>query len=102
MVNAEEAVAQTIANVRVAEADLRIDRDAAEEWGRKAAAASSKAEQLRSSGDTAGADRFDELARVALSRQIAFEKDVKEAEPLIASQNAQVEQLKSGLVSMKT
>lgn len=100
--DAEEAVAQTIANVRVAEADLDIDRETAEEWGRKAAAASSKADQLRSAGDTAGADRFDELARVALVRQIAFEKDVKEAEPRIAAQNETVEQLKQGLTVMKT
>lgn len=99
---AEEAVAQTIANTRMAEADLKIDREAAEEWGRKAAAASAKAEEMRASGDTAGADRFDQLARVALSRQIGFEKDVKDAEPRIAQQNETVEQLKNGLTLMHT
>ena len=99
---AEEAVAQTIANTRMAEEDLRIDREAAVEWGRKAGAASSKADQMRSSGDTAGADRFDELARVALSRQISFEKQVTDAEPMIAQQNATVDQLKDGLTKMKT
>ena len=41
---AEEAVAQTIANTRMAEQDLKIDQDAAQEWGGKAAAASKKAE----------------------------------------------------------
>ena len=41
--DAEEAVAQTIAQVRMAEADLKEDQDAAQEWGRKAAAASAKA-----------------------------------------------------------
>ncbi|HYN30818.1 MAG TPA: PspA/IM30 family protein [Dermatophilaceae bacterium] len=99
---AEEAVAQTIANTRMAEEDMRIDREAAQEWGRKAAAASGKADSLRTSGDTAGADRFDELARVALSRQIGFEKEATDAEPRIAQQNATVEQLKGGLTSMKT
>ena len=99
---AEEAVAQTIANTRMAEQDLRIDRDAAEEWGRKAEAAVKKAEELRKSGDTAGADKFDDLAKVALSRQISFEREVSESEPRIAAQNDTVEQLKQGLTLMRT
>ena len=100
--DAEEAVAQTIAATRMAESDLQIDREAAEEWGRKAAAASAKADQLRTAGDTAGADKFDDLAKVALSRQIGYERDVAEAEPRIAAQNQTVEQLKNGLTVMKT
>lgn len=100
--DAEEAVAQTIANTRVAEADLQIDREAAEEWGRKAAAASVKADDLRTAGDAAGADKFDELARMALSRQIGFEREVRDAEPRIAQQNATVDQLKAGLTAMRT
>lgn len=100
--DAEEAVAQTIANTRMAEADLKADQDAAQEWGRKAAAASSKADHLRGSGDAAGADKFDNLAKVALSRQITHEREAKEAEPRIAQQNATVEQLKGGLTQMRT
>jgi phage shock protein A len=100
--DAEEAVAHTIANTRMAEDDLRIDREAAEEWGRKAAAASAKADDLRSSGDTAGADKFDSLAKVALSRQISFEREVTDAEPRIAQMNATVDELKSGLTVMHT
>ncbi len=99
---AEEAVAQTIANVRMAESDLQADREASAEWGRKAAAASAKAEDLRSKGDPDGAFKFDDLARVALGRQIQHENDVRGAEPAIQQQNATVEQLKSGLVTMKT
>ncbi|GAA1234886.1 PspA/IM30 family protein [Janibacter melonis] len=102
IVEAEEAVAQTIAGVRLAEADLEEDRAAATEWGRKAGAASSKADQLRGAGDTAGADKFDGLARVALQRQIQFEGEVTEAEPRIQAQNATVEQLKGGLTQMRT
>ena len=98
---AEEAVAQTIANTRMAEEDLRIDGDAVQEWGRKAAAASTKAEQLRGSGDTAGAEKFDNLAKVALTRQISFEREVRDGEPRVAAQNATVEQLKTGLTQMK-
>ena len=99
---AEEAVAQTIANTRMAEQDMLIDRDAAQEWGRKAAAASAKAEELRAAGDTAGADKFDNLAKVALTRQIGYEREVSEAEPRIAQQNATVDQLKAGLLTMRT
>ena len=99
---AEEAVAQTIANVRMAEADLQTDRDAVAEWGRKAAAASEKAEQMRAAGDPDGAYKFDNLARVALSRQIQHESEISRAEPTITQQNDTVEQLKAGLTTMKT
>ena len=86
----------------MAEGDLKADREAATEWGNKAAAAAKKADELTAAGDTAGADKFTNLARVALQRQIQHEGEAKEAEPTIQAQNAQVEQLKSGLVSMKT
>ncbi len=99
---AEEAVAQTIANTRLAEADLEEDRQAATEWGNKAAAASKKADELRGSGDAAGADKFDNLARVALQKQIQFEGEARDAEPRIAAQNATVDQLKGGLTQMRT
>ncbi len=98
---AEEAVAQTIANVRMAEADLRSDEEAAAEWGRKASAAVKKSDEMRASGDTAGAEKFDNLAKMALGRQIQHENEVNAARPAIEQQNATVEQLKSGLVSMK-
>lgn len=99
---AEEAVAQTIAHVRMAEGDLRSDQEAATEWGRKAAAAAKKAQEMTAAGDSAGAEKFTSLARVALQRQIQHEDEAKEAEPQIATQNAQVDQLKAGLVQMKT
>lgn len=99
---AEEAVAQTIAQVRMIEADHREDVDASAEWGRKAAAASKKADELRSAGDSAGGDKFDSLAKVAIGRQIQYEKEARDAEPVIAQQNATVDQLKGGLTTMKT
>lgn len=99
---AEEAVAQTIAQVRMLEADHREDVDAAAEWGRKAAAASQRAEQQRGAGDTAGAEKFDGLAKAALGRQISSEREARDVEPTIAAQNQTVEQLKDGLTKMKT
>ncbi|KAM9865484.1 Phage shock protein A [Leucobacter aridicollis] len=99
--DAESSVAQTIGNLRLMEADLEEDRKAVSEWGRKAAAASSQAETLRASGDTAGADKFDNLARVALSKQISFEKEISTSEPSVAAQQQVVDQLKTGLQTMR-
>ncbi|WKV72058.1 PspA/IM30 family protein [Streptomyces sp. PCS3-D2] len=98
---ADQAVATTIGNLRMLEADHREDVDAAAEWGSKALAASRKADELRASGAEAEADRFDNLAKVALGRQLQSEKEAQTAEPTIAAQTEVVDQLKSGLESMR-
>jgi len=98
---AEQAIAQTIGNLRFAEQDYNSDVAAVREWGDKAQAAANRAQQARGQGDTAAADRFDNLARMALQKQIGFEREVKNAEPILASQNEVVEKLKSGLTVMK-
>ncbi|MFF4317507.1 PspA/IM30 family protein [Streptomyces sp. NPDC001568] len=98
---AEQAVATTIGNLRMLEADHKEDRDAAAEWGDKALAASRKADELRAAGSVADADRFDNLAKVALGRQMQSEREAKTAEPTIAAQTEVVDKLKSGLASMK-
>ncbi|GCD21450.1 MULTISPECIES: PspA/IM30 family protein [Cellulomonas] len=98
---AEQAIAQTIGNLRLAEQDYNEDVAAAREWGGKALAASTAADQARAAGDAVKADRFDNLAKVALGKQIQAEGEVREAEPLIASQRETVEKLKSGLALMK-
>lgn len=99
---AEEAVAVTIGNLRLAERDHAEDMAEAADWGNKAAAAASKAEDLRQSGDTEGADRFDKLARVAISKQIAAENEARSAEPMITAQNEVVAKLKDGLIKMRS
>lgn len=98
---AEGAIAQTIGNLRLLEQDYAEDVAAAADWGNKALAASRKADQLRSAGNETDADRFDNLAKVALGRQLAAEKEATTAEPTIASQTAIVNQLKSGLTAMR-
>ena len=98
---AQDAVAQTIGNLRLAEQDHAADVAAAADWGRKALAASGRADQLRAAGEPADADRYDNLAKAALSRQITAERDAATAEPMIASQAEVVEKLKSGLAAMK-
>ncbi|MBT2527654.1 PspA/IM30 family protein [Streptomyces sp. ISL-99] len=99
---AEEAVATTIGNLRLLELDHKEDVDAAREWGVKALAASRKADEMRGAGPATEADRFDNLAKVALQRQLRSEKEAKAAEPVIAMQTEVVDKLKAGLVQMKT
>jgi phage shock protein A len=98
---AEEAVAQTIGNLRLLEDDAKEASDAAADWGSKAAAASKRADELRAAGNTADADKFDNLARVALKRQISYEDQVKTFGPQIEQQTALVDQLKNGLNQMR-
>ncbi|MFF5934602.1 PspA/IM30 family protein [Streptomyces sp. NPDC012508] len=98
---AEEAVAATIGNLRLMEQDHQEDVGAAKEWGEKALAASRKGDELRAAGQTADADRFDNLAKVALGRQLQSEKEARTAEPTIAAQTEVVEKLRSGLDQMK-
>lgn len=98
---ARDAVAQTIGNLRLAEKDHDADLAEAKDWGGKALAASQKADQLRASGDAAGADKWDSLAKIAITKQINAENEAKAAEPMIESQRQVVEQLKTGLTQME-
>ena len=98
---AESAIAQTIGNLRLIEQDHAEDVANAADWGNKAIAASRKADELRAGGNAADADKFDNLAKVALGRQMSAEKEARTAEPTIASQTAVVEQLKGGLDAMR-
>lgn len=99
---AEDAVAQTIGNLRLLEQDHAEDVAAAQEWGQKALAASQRADQLRTAGQPTEADKFDNLAKVALGKQIDAEGEAKTSAPMIASQTEAVEKLKAGLTAMKS
>ena len=101
IVEAEAAVAQAIGNLRLLEQDHAEDLRDADEWGSKALAASNKADEFRAAGDTANADKFDNLAKIALGKQMQAEREAKAAEPQIASQTQVVEQLKDGLTKMR-
>lgn len=99
--DAEAAIAETIGNLRLLERDYQEDLQEASEWGNKALAASRKADEFRASGDPVDADKFDNLAKVALQRQISAENSAKAAAPQIASQTEVVSKLKDGLNGMK-
>lgn len=99
---AEAAVAQTIGNLRMQEEDHKKAVQEAATWGNKALAASNKAEEFLAAGDAANADKFNQLATVAIQRQMASEKTAAGLAPSIASQREIVEKLKTGLTTMKT
>src|SRR5215211_3905794 len=62
---AEEAVAQTIGNLRMVEDDAREAREAATEWGNKAAAASRRSDELTGQNNAGEADRFEQQTELA-------------------------------------
>jgi len=98
---AEEAVAQTIGNLRLVEDDAREAREAVAEWGGKAAAASRRADELRAAGNAKEADRFDELAKIALRRQISYESQATTLETQAAQQTELADKLKDGLNKLR-
>jgi phage shock protein A len=98
---AEDAVAQTIGNLRLVEDDAKEARSASSEWGDKAAVASRRADQLRTEGNTAEADRFDELAKIALRRQLSYEGQASTLETQAAQQTELAEKLKDGLNKLR-
>ena len=101
MSDAEDAVAQTIGNLRMVEDDAKEAGAAAADWGGKAVAASKKADELRTAGNASDANKFDTLAKLALSRQISYETQVKTFQTQIDQQSAMVDQLKDGLNKMR-
>ena len=98
---AEDAAAQTIGNLRLIEDDAREARAASVEWLDKAKAASRRADQLRTEGNAAEADRFDALAKVALRRQLSYENQAKTLETQVAAQTELADRLKDGLNKLR-
>jgi len=101
IIEAENAIAQTLGNLRMAEKDYEGRGGAAAGGGQGAAAASAKADSLRAGGDEAGATKWDDLAKVAIGKQIQFENEIKTEEPALAAQREVAERLKKGLAQMK-
>lgn len=99
---AEQSIAQTIGNLRMMEDDQQQDIAASKDWGSKALAASQRADQLRAAGDNGEADRFDNLAKVAIGKQMASEKQISVQQDAIDSQREITDKLKSGLDQMKS
>jgi phage shock protein A len=98
---AEQAVAQTVGNLRLTEDDQKRAQEEAAEWGSKAAAAATRAAQVAAAGNAADASRFDELAKTALRQQISYEGQAKGYAEQVTQQTALTNQLKAGLNGMR-
>jgi phage shock protein A len=98
---AEDAAAQTIGNLRLLEDDAKEARAASAEWLDKARAASRRADELRAAGNTAEADRFDDLAKIAIRRQVSYESQTKTLDTQIAAQTELADKLKDGLNKLR-
>lgn len=98
---AENAVAQTVGNLRLTEDDLKQAQDEVTEWGTKAGAAAQRASSSAAAGNTADATRFDELAKAALRQQISYESRVKTLQDQVEQQTTLTDQLKAGLNGMR-
>lgn len=98
---AEQAVAQTVGQLRLLEDDQREAQSAVREWGDKASAAARKAEELRGQGNEQEAARFEDLAKIALRRQISFEEQTQTFASQIQQQTEFVEKLKAGLNNLR-
>lgn len=94
---AEDALAAGLRDLRLLEQDHAEDVAAAAEWGGQAVAVSRRAEELRAAHGGAAADTFDDLARIALGRQLRAEREAAAAEPAIAAQSELVGRLRTGL-----
>jgi phage shock protein A len=97
---AEQAIATLTENRRITTDDQREDAEAAEMWAAAAAATSQTADEFRAAGDAAAADRFDNLARIALARELMAENDVEASQHAISAQTESVETLRVGLGRM--
>ena len=98
---AEDAVAQTIGNLRLLEDDAKEARTAATDWLAKAKAASRRADELRAAGSAAEADRFDDLAKVAIRRQVSYESQTTTLDTQVTAQSELAEKLKDGLNKLR-
>lgn len=98
---AEQAVAQTVGNLRLTEEDLREAEEAQREWGEKAAAAARKADEVRTAGTSGEAAKFEELAKIALRRQISFEGQAKTLRSQVTQQQELTDKLKDGLNKLR-
>ncbi len=98
---AEDAAAQTIGNLRLLEDDAKEARAAAADWLSKAKAASRRADELRAAGNAAEADRFDDLAKIAIRREVSYESQTKTLDTQIAAQTELADKLKDGLNKLR-
>lgn len=95
---ATEAVAVSVGALRLKQDDEREAREAAVEWGTKAKTASRRADDET---DEAEQTRFNDLAKIALKKQISFENQATLLQQSIEADERVVNELKDGLRKME-
>jgi phage shock protein A len=99
---AESAVAQTGASLRLLEQDHAEDVAAAEVWSERAGETSDRATERRAAGDPDGADRLDALAERARDEQRWAEGQAAAARPAVDALTGLIAGLESGLESLRS
>jgi phage shock protein A len=95
---ARSAVGSRIGYLRLEEEDAREAREEAGEWGQKAKAASRKADSATNAKEKA---RLNELARLALTKQVNLETQADKLEAKVKADTDLVDGLKDGLNKME-
>ena len=99
---AEEAVAQTIGNLRLLEDDAREAREAARRVAEQGEGRLRPRRALRAEGNTAEADRFDALAKLALRRRARRSRSRSgRSTPRSRSRRELTDKLKDGLNKLR-
>jgi phage shock protein A len=99
---AESAVLQTGASLRLLEQDRAEDVEVARVWAARAEQTSATAARRRQSGDDETADRLDALAEWARDEQRWAEGEAETARPTVEALSGLAARLESGLVSLRS
>lgn len=95
---ARSEVAVTIGNLRATEEDRNEAEANSVEWGQKAKTASRRADEAE---DPVEQDRLNNLAKIALQKQLSFESQSTSLTLKVAGDTVVVDGLKSGLTKME-
>lgn len=97
----QEAVQDTIANLRRIEAQQAKDEEALETWTHRAELAAARTREYRAKGRDQEASEAERMAKQALDQQVATEHRIQQRQPDIEYNNGVAEQLKDGLRAME-
>jgi phage shock protein A len=99
---AESAVAQTGASLRLLEQDHAEDLEAGRHWAARVEETSTAASQRREAGEADTAERLDALAERARDEQRWAEAQAAEARPTLDALGSLIASLESGLESLRS
>jgi phage shock protein A len=98
----EQAVAQTVGNLRLAESDLGTLFADIDDLDRKISEMTASKEKLIAANDTANAERFESVITQMVAKKAHLEAKAQSDSAKIRSQQVEADQLKAGVVGMKS